>query len=286
MQKNWLFLTFVTTLLWGVWGALIEIPEKSGFPATLGYVVWALTMVPCSLVVMSLFKGKRNADLTSIVLGLSIGLSGAGGQLLLFLALKDGPAYIVFPLVSLFPVVTILLSVKFLGESATRKHWIGIALALIAILLLSYHEKGPDQDDMGILWAVFATAVFLMWGIQAFLVKFSHEKMTSETIFFYMTLSAVALIPVAVFMTDFEQEINWSFTGPGLAGLIQVMNSIGALTLVYALRSGRAIVVVPTTSLAPVITIVLSLALYSVIPNTIIASGLITAVVAMYLIVT
>ena len=36
----------------GVWGALIEVPEKNGFPATLGYVVWALTMIPAAIIAL------------------------------------------------------------------------------------------------------------------------------------------------------------------------------------------------------------------------------------------
>jgi hypothetical protein len=35
-KKLWLLFAFITTAFWGVWGALIETPEKAGFPATLG----------------------------------------------------------------------------------------------------------------------------------------------------------------------------------------------------------------------------------------------------------
>jgi drug/metabolite transporter (DMT)-like permease len=84
-------------------------------------------------------------------------------------------------------------------------------------------------------------------------------------------------------MTDFSQDINWSFKGPCLAALIQVLNSIGALTLVYALRYGKAIVVVPMVGLSPLITIIISLILYSVIPGAILSTGLILAAVAMFL---
>jgi len=34
--KPWLMYALITTGLWGSWGALIELPEKAGFPATLG----------------------------------------------------------------------------------------------------------------------------------------------------------------------------------------------------------------------------------------------------------
>ena len=64
-NKPWLFYAILTTFTWGIWGALIEIPEKAGFPATLGYSVWALTMVPCSMVALILIKFKLDMDLRS-----------------------------------------------------------------------------------------------------------------------------------------------------------------------------------------------------------------------------
>ena len=84
-------------------------------------------------------------------------------------------------------------------------------------------------------------------------------------------------------MTDFAQPINWGFKGPYLAALIQVLNAIGALTLVYALRYGKAIIVVPLTGLSPVITIVISLIIYAVFPGTVLLVGLVMAAIAIFL---
>jgi drug/metabolite transporter (DMT)-like permease len=179
-------------------------------------------------------------------------------------------------------VVTIFLSSLFLKETTNRRHKIGIAIALIAILLLSYQQK-HDVNVKGYLWLVLSIIVFFMWGVQAFAMKFSNNTMKAESIFFYMMLTGVLLIPVALLMTDFSKEINWGFKGPYLAAIIQVFNSIGALTLVYALRDGKAIIVVPMTSLAPVITIIISLILYAIFPHWIILTGLVLAVVSIYL---
>ncbi len=281
-KRPWLFYALITTTFWGVWGAFIEIPEKAGFPATLGYSVWALTMIPCAIVALTISNWKLEHDLRSVLLGSSVGFLGAGGQLILFQALRDGPAYLVFPIISLYPVVTILFSVFLLKERTNKKHWIGIAIALIAILFLSYQE--PESGNLrGYLWLFLALFVFLMWGIQAYVMKFSNETMKAESIFFYMMLTGVLLIPVALLMTDFEQTINWGFKGPYLAAMIQVLNSIGALTFVYALRYGKAIIVVPMTALAPVITIIISLIIYAVIPHWIIIGGMLLAVIAIYL---
>ena len=282
VKGNWLVYAIITTVFWGIWGAFIEIPEKAGFPATLGYSVWALTMIPCAIVALYFVRGSLDSDLRSVLLGSTVGLLGAGGQLLLFQALRDGPAYIVFPFISLFPVVTIILATTILKEKATLRHWIGIGVALVAIVLLSYQEPSDGTAD-GYLWLLLATIVFLVWGLQAFVMKFSNEVMKAESIFFYMMLTAVGLIPVALWMTDFSQEINWGWDGPYLAGLIHVLNSVGALTLVYALRYGKSIVVVPLTGLSPVITVGLSLLFYSVVPGPALLVGIVLALIAIFL---
>lgn len=240
-------------------------------------------MVPCALVALNLNGWKWERDVRSMLLGGVIGLTGAGGQLVLFEALKQGPAYIVFPVISLSPVVTIVLSTSLLKERAAKPQWFGIALALASLLLLSYAK--PDQSPVrGYLWFLLAVGVFAAWGLQAFLIRLSSSRMSAESIFFYMMISGVSLAPVALWMTDFRQPINWGFRGPYLAAMIHALNSIGALMLVYALRYGRAIIVTPmTNALAPVITIVLSLLIYGRIPPLPHAAGMVCTIIAIFL---
>jgi len=281
--RPWLIYAIITTLFWGVWGALIEIPEKAGFPATLGYCVWALTMIPPALVALSVIKWKLEYDIRSIFLGSVVGFLGAGGQLILFQALRMGPAYIVFPFISLSPVVTILLSYFFLKERVSIWGWVGIVMALIAIPLLSY-QPPENSVTSGYLWIILSLLVFLAWGIQAYVMRFANQTMKAESIFFYMMITGILLIPIALLMTDFSQPINWGFKGPYLAGMIQILNAIGALCLVYAFRYGKAIIVSPLTNAGgPVITIVISLIIYNVIPSPITIAGMVFAVGAAYL---
>ncbi len=283
-KRPWLIFAITTTLFWGAWGALIEIPEKAGFPATLGYIVWSLTMIPCALVALSIIKWKLDYDKKSIFYGFLIGLTGAGGQLILFHALVEGPAYLVFPIISLSPVVAVVLSLLFLKETTTRKHWAGIIIALIAIVLMSYQEPQSDSGR-GYLWFALAFLVFLAWGIQAFFMKIANNRMKAESIFFYMMVSGLLLAPFAYLMTDMSMEINWGFKGPYLAAMIQILNAIGALMLVYAIRYGKVIIVTPLTdAVAPVITIVLSLIIYAIIPHPVIITGIVFAMIAAYLI--
>ena len=285
MESNlWFFYAVVTMLFWGIWGALIERPEKNGFPATLGYAVWAFTMVPCALVALAVIGWVPEHDLRSVVLGSTAGLLGAAGQLVLFDALRRGPAYLVFPVISLSPVVSVLLSVVLLGETASPRAWAGIVLALLAMPLLSYQPPSHSSAVNGRLWFVLAFLVFLAWGIQAYVLRFANATMRSESIFFYMMLTGLLFVPVAVWMTDFTKPINWGPSGPWLCAPIQLLNSIGALTMVYAFRHGKVIIVSPMiNALAPVITIVLSLLLYRVVPHRVVVAGMGLAAIAFYL---
>jgi len=145
------------------------------------------------------------------------------------------------------------------------------------------NPKLIGNETSGNSWLLLSVIVFIMWGLQAYVMKFSNNTMKAESIFMYMTIGALLLCPVALWMTDFSQPVNWGFKGPYLAAIIQVLNAIGALTLVYALRYGKAIIVVPLTGLSPVITIIISLIIYSVFPGAVLLIGLIVAAVAIIL---
>jgi drug/metabolite transporter (DMT)-like permease len=174
--------------------------------------------------------------------------------------------------------------VAFLRETTTRRHWIGIIVALVAIVLMSYQEP-QNGNGNGYLWFILAIFVFLAWGIQAFFMKLANNRMKAESIFFYMMVSSLLLVPFAYVMTDMSQPINWGFKGPYLAAMIQVLNAVGALMLVYAIRYGKVIIVAPlTNAVAPIITIILSLIIYAVIPNPVIITGMLIAMVSVYLI--
>ena len=85
VKKSWISFVVIHVVFMGVWGALIELPEKNGFPATLGYLVWALTMIPAALVALIINKWQLEYDEKSIIWGCLIGGLGAVGQLVLFL---------------------------------------------------------------------------------------------------------------------------------------------------------------------------------------------------------
>ncbi len=115
-------------------------------------------------------------------------------------------------------------------------------------------------------------------------MKSSADRISSEGLFVYMAITAVLLCPIALLMTNFSEPINWRLSGLYLSGSLQLLNSLGALLLIYAIRWGKAIIVVPMINgLFPMVTIVLSLFIYHRIPTTYNFIGLFLAIVAIFL---
>jgi drug/metabolite transporter (DMT)-like permease len=276
--------SLTTVVLWGVWGALSGLSAEHGFPDTLVYGVWALTMIPPAAFILWLGGWRLDRTPRAVVYGLLIGLLGAGGQMLLFHTLTVGPAYFIFPIISLSPVVTIALSFVLMRERTGRAGTLGIALALVSLPLLNL--SGGSAGGAGLGWFVQSLLIMLAWGVQAYLMKLANEHVGADSIFFYMTVGALLLVPVAWAMTDFGQPINLGLDGPWMAAAIQVLNAIGALTLVLAFRYGKAIVVAPLTNAgAPLITAALAMLLAGVVPGPLKMLGLLLALAASLLLV-
>lgn len=278
--RAWLINAMVTVVLWGVWGAFSDQSAKHGFPDTLVYCVWALTMIPPAFIALRMSGGKLERSGRAIAYGMTIGLLGAGGQMVLFYALTRGPAYLIFPIISLSPLVTIVMSYALLGERTGKLGLIGIVLALIALPIFNY-APGDSPAASGSEWFVLALIVLLCWGVQAYFMKSANNYMSAEGIFFYMMIAGLVLVPVAWLLTDRSQVVNWGWSGPGLAAAIQVLNAIGALTLVYAFRYGKAIIVAPLSNAgAPLATAIISLIALGVMPDTLKIAGLVLALAA------
>jgi len=72
-------------------GRIHRFAGQSWIPETLIYAVWALTMIPPALYGLGRVGWRLQYDARSVWYGALIGLLGAGGQMLLFHAVRTGP---------------------------------------------------------------------------------------------------------------------------------------------------------------------------------------------------
>jgi drug/metabolite transporter (DMT)-like permease len=260
----------------GVWGAFSSLPtDKYGYPAEMIYAVWAVAMlIPTGVVLRGAEIDRRPV---AAGYGLAIGLTGAGGQLLLLRALALGPAYLIFPIVALSPAVTVVLAFVLLRERIHRSATYGVLMTLVAAALLGY-TPGRDASATGD-WMPLVALVTLAWGVQALLLrKAALVGVGDVTSFAYMTLSGLLLVPVALSMMGGAQ-LSFPWQASALAGGTQLLNAIAALFMVMSLSRGKASLVVPVTSaLSPVLTTLLSLAAYREVPSALVALGIVLAI--------
>jgi transporter family protein len=143
-MQTWLTFALAAISLWGFVGLL----QKLGADrisahsllvwVTLGFLLTAPFYLPGS--------GVSSLSLHDIGWGLLVGITNGLGSWALFSALERGAkASVAVPLTALYPLVTLLLAIAFLGESLTPRQWLGVACAIAAAALLS-HETDPQLE--------------------------------------------------------------------------------------------------------------------------------------------
>lgn len=281
--RSWIFYAALLILFWGVWGAFSALPAtKYGYPDEMIYSIWALTMIiPAAFALRGQRFDRRPA---AAVYGLLIGLTGAGGQLLLFQALTMGPAYLIFPIVSISPAVTVVMAMVLLRERISKPAAVGLVAALAAIVLFSITSASDDISTGP--WLPLAILICIAWGVQAyFMRKAATIGVNEATTFGWMAISAIILIPVALLSLG-GLPLDFPWQAPALTAATQILNAVGALFLVMALSRGKATIVAPTTNaLAPALTIVVSLIAYQTLPSPYGAVGIALALIGSTLMV-
>ncbi|MBO3100975.1 DMT family transporter [Cellulomonas fengjieae] len=272
---SWIPYAALLVLFWGVWGAFSSQPtERYGYPDEMVYIVWAFTML-----IPAYFSMRgRTFDRRGVAMkyGLLVGLTGAGGQLLLFKALTMGPAYIIFPIIALSPAITVVMAMLILRERINKLTALGVAMALVAIVAFSI--SSGDSDLTAGPYLLLAVLICVAWGVQAyFMRKAATVGVNDATTFAWMTISGLALVPVAlIMMGGLPGGFPWQ--APALTAATQVLNAAGALFLVMAFSRGKASIVAPVTNaLAPVLTIILSLIIYRTLPSMFQTIGIVLA---------
>lgn len=135
-MKIWYLYAMMTVMLWGVWGVFSKLASPHAKPRQ-ALLFQAVGAIAFAVVVLVLERFKVTATLPGFGWSFGAGFFTFMGFLAFFAALEQGKASTVVTLSALYPVVTILLSILFLRERLTLRQMAGIALALVASVLLA-----------------------------------------------------------------------------------------------------------------------------------------------------
>ncbi len=126
----------VTLMTWGVWGLFSKLASTYSRPRqTLLFQVVGVMAV--GLVVLSMERFHIEWSPQGFAWSAAAGFVNFIGFLFFFAAVEKGKVSTVIALSSLYPVVTIVLSVLFLQEKISAREGFGIVCALLAGFLLA-----------------------------------------------------------------------------------------------------------------------------------------------------
>jgi len=135
-MKPWMLYAGLTVLAWGVWGFFSKLASTYARPRqTLLFQVVGVMAV--GMVVLSMERFHIEWTPQGFGWSAAAGFVNFVGFLSFFAAVEKGKVSTVIAMSSLYPVITIVLSVLFLHEKISSREGLGIACALLAGFLLA-----------------------------------------------------------------------------------------------------------------------------------------------------
>lgn len=133
----WLGFAILALFLWGITGVTQKLAtNRISSERSFLWFCWA--MVVLSVVVLAVVHLHWSVTTTAVVCSIAGGILNGAGAWTSFRALESGgKASIVISLVSLYPLLTVVMAVLFLGERLTLLQTAGAFTAIAAAILLS-----------------------------------------------------------------------------------------------------------------------------------------------------
>ena len=135
-MPTWFIFAIATLLVWGVWGLLPKLATNYLSPLSV-MVFGGVGSVLVAVAVLAFQSFRPDIHSKGVIFAILSGLVGTLGTIPFLYALSKGRASVVVPMTSLYPLVTIILSLLILREPMTLKLGFGILFALMALILFS-----------------------------------------------------------------------------------------------------------------------------------------------------
>lgn len=244
------FLGGLSSLLYGVGDFLGGEGAKRVSAATV--VLWAgMVSIPLITVFALLVGGEAGGE--DLWIGASAGAAGAFGLVTLFAGLSKGQAAAVAPaaavLSGVFPLSVAVMS----GERLSGLDWVGVSVAVPAIVLCSWVAH-PGEVPFGGLW--YGLAAGLGFGGYTILINLTSDGSGLLPLIpaRLATMLVVAVLAMARVWTvsPFGTSPRWIIIGNG------VLDVSGNVALLLALRVGTLARISIAASFYPAVTVLMA----------------------------
>lgn len=228
--------------------------------APTGAVVFYSQIVGLLLaLVLAPVVGFRGVDPGDVVYGALAGIAGAFGLFFLYRGLATGLVAIVSPTAAMVGTVVPVVFGLVAGERLAASDWIGIAVALPAILLLSWEPPGEDGSRRAVRGSLaVGTLAGLGFGLFFILIAETSAASGLWPLAAARVGSISLLFALALLRSSVPKVPRGAWASVGAAGTLDMAANVFFL---LAARSGLLTISVVITSLYPGPTVILA-ALY------------------------
>jgi uncharacterized membrane protein len=259
----WLVFGFLTIVFWGIWGVLgaslgTMSPGEGQAFSTLG-ILPVMAAVACSPTFTTGGRPRRGAC-WAFAAGILVGTGNAS----YYAAVSLAPTATTVSFTSMYPLVTVILALCVLREQPRPWQWVGIALASIAIALLTV---GWESAEVG-AWLGYSFACVALWGLASLIMKVATRDVSAaqSTFWFlaaFVPLAGLILIWQPALIVPDKIHWNWHWTDWLAVSALGATYGLGNLSVLAAYRAGgKASVVTPLTGMYPVVTIPLAIGFF------------------------
>lgn len=134
-MHSWQLPAFIAFVMWGLWALFPKITTSYIDPRS-ALFFQALGAFGVALVVLASLNFRPMLHGVAVPLALLTGVLGISGGLAYMYAISRGPATLIAVLTALYPLLTVALAYFFMNEPVSLRQWLGIALALLSIVLI------------------------------------------------------------------------------------------------------------------------------------------------------
>lgn len=240
----------ISSLLYGVADFLGGEGAKRVSAASI--VLWAGVLSFPVLLVTALVIGGEAVPADYLLGGLA-GTMGGVGLIVLFAGLSRGQAAAVAPVAAAVGAIVPVIAALTQGESPSTLSWLGVALAVPAIMLCAW-VTAPEEGAGG-GWA-YGLAAGLGFG--GFSVVISLTSETSNLLPLIASRGATVLVPLLLAGTGMWTVSRFSRSPRAVVAANALLDVGGNVALLLALRAGSLATGAVAASFYPAVTVLLA----------------------------
>lgn len=254
---NWLVLSLLTASIWGI----SPFFAKKGFENISPLWTNIISGIAAVFIFIPTALLFGNINFSQVTMGLWIlALLVSAAYYMYFYAVSKGEVSLTATIISGYPLSTILLSHLFLSERLSSFQLGAVLIIITSIVLIAMPDRVSDKIIKDRSWVWWGVASALIIGSGDFLSKFIINKIGS---FSYLIMLAIAyqVISILNYLIDPNgrrlPEFKLKKFIPTLVGAFSLV--LGTNLFFIAMGKNLASLVVPISSVYPVITVTLGI---------------------------